>query len=177
MKFNEARKILKDLNDSKKEIEGMVGAASIIAQNHFTMSFRNQGFTDEVLAKWKARKKAVPGRAILVGTNGFLRRSIRVRPQGMFRAVIYSNLPYAQIQNDGGVINKSSRTSILSFSSAGRFARQRTVRQRNSTSYQQKATIGAHVINIPARPFIGDSGALNRKIISKFQSRIDKIFR
>lgn len=176
MKFNEARKILKDLNDSKKEIEGMVGAASIIAQNHFTMSFRNQGFTDEAIAKWKARKKADAGRAILVKT-GALRRSIRVRPQGMFRAVIYSNLPYAQIQNDGGVINKRSRTSILSFSSAGRFARQRTVRQRNSTSFQQKATIGAYGINIPARPFIGDSGALNRKIISKFQSRIDKIFR
>ena len=48
MKFSEARKILADYNAAKKEIEGMASAAGIIAQNHFTMSFRNQGFTDEV---------------------------------------------------------------------------------------------------------------------------------
>lgn len=176
MKFNEARKILADLNAAKKEIEGMTSAAAIIAQNHFTMSFRNQGFTDEVITKWRARKKADTGRAILVKT-GALRRSIRVRPQGMFRAVIYSNLPYAQIQNDGGVINKKGGSAILSFNKAGRFQRQRTARQRAGTSFQQKVNIGAHGITIPARPFIGDSSALNRKIIAKFQSRIDKIFK
>lgn len=153
----------------------MVSAASIIAQNHFTMSFRNQGFTDITVDPWEKRKgrerkgrgrqfawlrhsgtddaegkrfkvKTVEvrsvkaGRAILV-KSGALRRSIRVRPAGLFKAYIYSNLPYAQVHNDG------------------------------LRSGRGKGFI------MPKRQFLGDSSVLNRKIISKFQSRIDKIFR
>lgn len=175
MKFSEARKILADYNAAKKEIEGMASAAGVIAQNHFVTSFRNQGFTDEVIVPWKKRKRnerkgrgrqfkymqhagdddsegrrfkvkvvevrsVKGGRAILV-KSGLLRRSIIVRNQGLFRAVISSNLPYAAVHNDG------------------------------LRSGRGKGFI------MPKRQFIGNSSALNRKIITKFQSRIDKIFR
>jgi len=175
MKFNEARKILQAANEAKAEIEKMASAAGIIAQNHFVQSFRNQGFTDEAIVRWAARKKADAGRAILV-KSGALRRSLRVYNRGLFKVVIMSNLPYAQIQNDGGVIEKEFNRKILSFGSNGKFARQRTRKQRNAISFQQQVTINAHGIRIPARQFVGYSGSMNRKILRKFEEKINRIF-
>lgn len=176
MKFNEARKIMQAANQVKAEIEKMTAAAGVIAKNHFVMSFRNQGFTDESIEKWIARKKADTGRAILV-KSGALRRSIRVMNRGMFKVVIFSNLPYAQIHNDGGVINKGPGSNVLNFNKRGRFQRQRTERQRSQTSYSISAGYGSHQIKMPKRQFIGNSGVLNRKIIAKFESQINKVFK
>ena len=74
------------------------------AKNHFLQSFRDGGFTDRNLSKWKPRKvntKNNIGRGILVKT-GNLRRSIKVRYVSFDRVVIGSyGLVYAAVHNYG----------------------------------------------------------------------------
>lgn len=74
------------------------------AKNHFLQSFRDGGFTDRSLSKWKPRKvntKNNIGRGILVKT-GNLRRSIKVRYVSFDKVIIGSyGLDYAATHNYG----------------------------------------------------------------------------
>lgn len=176
MKFNEAKKIKEDQKRLEEVFKKMSSVAGTIAQNHFIMSFRNQGFTDEVIAKWKARKKPDAGRAILV-KSGALRRSIKMKKVGLFKIVMSSNIPYAQIHNDGGIIKKGKGKVRMNWNEDGKLQRQRTARQRAKTAYYTVHKYGKHTITMPKRQFIGNSSMLNKKIIANFQSQIDKVFK
>ena len=81
----------------------------------FKGSFRKKGFEDVVLEKWKDRKPTLyknkkgtyvngsdHSRAILV-KSGRLRRSLRKSVSGM-EITFASDLPYAQIHNEGGAV-------------------------------------------------------------------------
>lgn len=86
------------------------------ASNHFIESFKNQGFTDERLKKWKPRKnKKDTGRAILV-KKGDLRRSIKVLKvdHSTLRASIGSTgLIYAAVHNFGLMAGRKSHPFIM----------------------------------------------------------------
>jgi len=56
MKFNEARKIVKDMQIAEKTIADMVDTMGIYAINHYKKSFIDTGFTDENWEPWKRRK-------------------------------------------------------------------------------------------------------------------------
>jgi len=175
--FAEHKKILKQIEAFKPQLNKIVDAAGVIAANHFTKSFRDGGFTDESLETWKPRKRAERGksRAILV-KSGRLRRSLRSKRFGVLSVKIMTDVPYARIHNDGGIINKGASESILNFNKKGRFQRQRTERQRAKTSYAQKVSISAHTIKMPKRQFIGYSGKLNRSIIAFIDKKIKAQF-
>jgi phage gpG-like protein len=102
--FAEHKKILKDIQAFKPQLEKVVDAMGVLAANHFTTSFRNQGFTDESLQAWQPRKRTersrMGNRAILV-KSGRLRRSIRSKRFGFLSVKIYTDVLYAQIHNDG----------------------------------------------------------------------------
>lgn len=141
--FAEHKKILKDIQAFKPQLEKVVDAMGILAANHFTTSFRNQGFTDESLQRWQPRKRTersrMGNRAILV-KSGRLRRSIRSKRFGFLAVKIYTDVPYASVHNNG----------------------ERSGRGRG--------------FKMPKRQFIGYSGVLNRKIISKLDVTIKRIF-
>jgi phage gpG-like protein len=104
--FAEHKKILKDLQVFKPQLEKVVDAMGVLAANHFTTSFRNQGFTDESLQLWKPRKRTersrMGNRAILVGkAGGRLRRSIRSKRFGFLSVKILTDVPYASVHNNG----------------------------------------------------------------------------
>ena len=143
--FAEHKKILKDLQAFKPQLEKAVDAMGVLAANHFTTSFRNQGFTDETLERWQPRKRTersrMGNRAILVGkAGGRLRRSIRTKRFGLLAVKILTDVPYASVHNNG----------------------ERSGRGRG--------------FKMPKRQFIGYSGVLNRKIISKLDVTIKRIF-
>lgn len=73
------------------------------AKNFFQDSFRNQGFTDSGLKKWKKRKgNTDPGRGVLIGKGtGTLRNSIRVKTATMKKILITSDLKYSAVHNYG----------------------------------------------------------------------------
>ena len=99
---NEARKIQMAQIRLQKSLNNFVVEMGTDAKNHFVKSFRNQGFEDKSIVKWKPRKRLEQGRsrAILV-KSGDLRRSIRVINKSHRSITLGSDLPYAQIHNDG----------------------------------------------------------------------------
>ena len=103
MANNQAAKLIKQKQMIETELRNFVTVISVEAKNHFTKSFADQGFTDKGLVKWQPRKSRSrdDGRAILVKT-GNLRRSIRVISRSINEVVIGSDLPYAQVHNEGG---------------------------------------------------------------------------
>lgn len=103
--FAEHRKILKQIEAFKPQLEKMVDGALTLAKNHFTNSFREQGFTDESKQAWQPRKRADRGRskgnrAILVKSVR-LRRSLRTRRISSLAGKILTDVPYARVHNDG----------------------------------------------------------------------------
>jgi phage gpG-like protein len=175
--FAEHKKILKQIEAFKPQLNKIVEAAGVLAVTHFTKSFANQGFTDESLSTWQPRKRSERGksRAILV-KSGRLRRSLRSKRFGSLAVKIMTDVPYARIHNDGGLIEREFDRKILSFTSGGRFAKTKTRKNRKEVSYQQQVTINAHSIRMPKRQFIGYSGQLNRKIIAMIDKNIKRQF-
>lgn len=101
---NEARKIQQAQIRLQKELHSAVNEMGVEAKKFFTTSFRNQGFTDVVLERWQQRKRQDRGnksvRAILVKT-GNLRKSIRVINKNYKSVTLGSDLPYAEVHNEG----------------------------------------------------------------------------
>ena len=105
MAFNFRRKI-QDFKELQRNLPVIIGN---MAKNHYTKSFRDQGFTDNGLDPWAQRKskdksdRRSPARprAILVKT-GHLRGSIRVRV-ATFNAIEIGayGVPYAVFHNRG----------------------------------------------------------------------------
>lgn len=102
MKFNEAKKIVKDMEKVASEIKDMVTIMGVYAINHYKESFRNEGFTDDSLVRWQKRKRvrSGEGRAILTQT-GRLRRSLVAKKLGRYAVRINSNVHYANVHNEG----------------------------------------------------------------------------
>jgi len=100
--FAEHKKILKQIEAFKPQLNKIVEAAGVISVNHFTKSFSDGGFTDESLERWKPRKKRERGgsRAVLV-KSGRLRRSLRSRRLGNLAVKIMTDVPYARVHNNG----------------------------------------------------------------------------
>lgn len=177
-KFNEASKIIKDMEATEKAVGGMVTVMGVLAVNHFKKSFIDEGFTDYDLQKWQKRKRirGNEGRAVLTKT-GNLRRSLRYVKISRIAVRISSNLRYAKIHNEGGEIHKKERSHVLNFNKKGGLQKQRTERQRSKTSFSQKVTIGKHKIKMPKRQFVGYSSQLSGKIEMRLDKKIRAIFK
>jgi phage gpG-like protein len=96
----------------------------IAGLKHFTDSFRNEGFTDETLERWKERKnnKKSRGRAILV-QSAKLSRSIDaiVRNDGV--TFVSRGVVYAEIHNTGGRAGRLLKAIIPQRKFMGKSAR------------------------------------------------------
>ena len=131
-----------------------------IAVAHYKQNFVLGGFVDDTLRPWKKRKKETKqtlGRALLV-KRAKLKNSIRVFSKNEQQIVLGSDVVYARIHNEGGVITQYERSELF-------------VRNRNKKGFYKKGikagkgnTYGKRTIRIPKRQFIGDSIALRRKM-------------
>lgn len=184
--FAEHRKILKQIEAFKPQLEKMVDGALTLAKNHFTNSFREQGFTDESKQAWQPRKRADRGRskgnrAILVKSVR-LRRSLRTRRISSLAGKILTDVPYAQIHNDGGIVyrraHKRSSTITTKVSGSSGFVngvwkkgRSKTIKLKG-----ESFNVSSSTFKMPKRQFIGYSGKLNRQIIAFLDKNIKKQF-
>jgi phage gpG-like protein len=80
------------------------------AVSHYKKSFRDEGFTDRSLKKWKEVKRRInprnpeaasAGRPILTGRSGELGSSIKWDKGAGRKVVISSDKVYAQVHNEG----------------------------------------------------------------------------
>ncbi len=152
---NEARKIQIAQVKLQKSLTAFITVMGTDAKNHFVKSFRNQGFEDQTIERWKprkgefvyggiarVRKKSTSSRAILV-KSGDLRRSIKVISKRYHSITLGSDLPYAQIHNDG-LMGKA---------------------------------YGKYPFKMPKRQFIGHSRKLIDQLRNKLDKRIQNVFR
>ena len=172
------RVIGKSLDEIKGAIvatlKAMPTIAGVEAVNHFKASFKNEGFTNDSLVKWKARKKKDEGRAILTKT-GRLRRGIKVMRKtenSVTVGVDLSEVPYAQVHNEGfngtvavrAHVRRNTRNNVYSA----------TTKKLAATGINMMAA-GSRKMNIPKRQFIGDSKQLDTNITNKGAAHLKKL--
>lgn len=150
--MNKAEKLAENLKVIVQRAPRAVGA---IVSAHFRQNFDKQGFDDNFVRKWKARKKngkKDKGRAILV-KSGRLKRSIRVRRANQSEVVIGTAVPYARIHNEGGIIYRKAH---------GR--KTGKIREYNGKKYKVKKHVRGADYKMPQRRYMGNSANLNKKI-------------
>ena len=191
MANSNAHIIRKAQADMKKAIKEMVTIMGVEAINHYKKSFADQGFTDDGFVAWRKRKDRKDtykrgerslnvGRAVLTKT-GRLRRSLRKQRFGQYGVMIYTNVPYSEIHNEGGVINRKASERVVHFKgdlfdiSTRQAVRGRFARKRNA-DFAQKLVVGEYSIRMPKRQFVGYSERLNRRLIKIFDIKIRSAF-
>lgn len=150
--------------------------------------FRDQAWLGTTRAPWKPRSRKRPGKkrsqTLLVDT-GRLKRSIRKVSANRDRVIIGTDVPYAQAHNDGfkGPVRQRVRSHTRALTKFGVTSRRQlkrstaiefgrvktgetTVRAYNRTIQQ----------DIPARPFIGQSEALEKELIKHIINRSEEAF-
>lgn len=141
--------------------------------------FVKQAWTDQNKEPWEPRKrKRGKGRSrrsqtLLVDT-GRLKRSVRKIRADENAVVIGTDVPYAQIHNEGGKIKKT--VGVKTHTVKEHFRRQRgkkvRVKSHNVNAHQRKMNT-----TIPRRQFIGNSRVLTKRITSLITSRIIQALR
>lgn len=131
-------------------------------------NFRKQGFEEFPgrVKKWKPRRKGAPrdkGRALLVDT-GKLKRSVRVTRTTATQVHIGSDVAYARIHNEGGLVTGIAKV------------RQHIRRLRGGGA----TTVSAHTRKVnyrmPRRQYIGPSDELNRRFNQRISKELYKVF-
>lgn len=176
-------KVIAKLNAVKSTVPDKLANATL---NYFLRSWKVQGWDGEAwkvpLRRFKKGGSSRNQSATLV-QSGKLRRAVaNSLVSANFDKIVFrvSGIPYSQIHNDGGVIQKSSRTGIMSFArseSGGlKLAKTKTKKQRKEVVSQHKHEIGSHEIKMPKRRFIGDTKELRNKQINILKKEIDRIW-
>jgi phage gpG-like protein len=121
---------------------------TVTSRRFFDDSWTNQGFTDTVLTPWKKsydRHRQLKDKTLI--ETGALRRSLRAEIIGN-EGYVYSELPYAEIHNEGGTIKA-----------------QQSIRAHTRKVKGKVATVKSHMravnTNMPQRQFMGQSAQLD----------------
>ncbi|MDR0364242.1 MAG: phage virion morphogenesis protein [Bacteroidales bacterium] len=146
-----------------------------IAVNFSKERFREQAWLDETKEPWKPRSRKRRGgksrsQTLLVDT-GRLKRSIRKIYVSESKVIIGTDVPYAQIHNDGGIIQETVTVKTHNRKEHTRNRAGRTERVRAHTVNAHRRSIN---VRIPKRQFIGNSYALERRMYLHIASRFAK---
>lgn len=151
-------------NSSSRLFRRLPALLGNTALNFFDDSWTRQGFVDQRRERWAPRKsndKRKGNRKILV-QSGRLRRSLRMRTRGS-RVIISTDVPYAQVHNEGGRIRGKVR-----------------VRKHTRRSPRGRVNVRAHTrnvnINMPKRQFMGHSEVLDKRMVALVTRALDQIF-
>ena len=167
MKFNNAKKLMLTKKELQKEVKVMVEEAATMALNHFVASFRNQGFTDNGLNRWQPRdaRGSISRRQRGRERNGSTKITLNKKGrQDAGRAILVKS----------GLLRRSLRKHrvgvfSIAITSSGKAATYAGV-------HNDGLTAGKTHFKMPMRKFVGYSSTLNRKILTKFDRRIKKVF-
>jgi phage gpG-like protein len=160
---------------------------AIIAVNFSKERFRDQAWLDHSRQPWKQRSQKREGKKrsqTLLVDKGRLKRSIRKILVSQNLIIIGTDVPYAQAQNDGfkGSVRqhvKSFSRSLTKFGITGRKSLKRSTRIEFGRVKTGTTRVRAYnrtiQQNIPARPFIGASEALERRMFMHIYSKFEEV--
>lgn len=142
-----------------------------VAVNFSKERFRQKNWVDTKREPWKPRQEK-KGHGSTMVASGRLKRSIRKLRVAKNYAIIGTNVKYAELHNNGGVIKQ--KVTVKGHKRDVRVQRQRTnLRTRKTTKQKGRVTIGQTTVKqhtrqmntkMPARTFIGESKVLARRI-------------
>lgn len=162
-------KVMKDdVKGIKNQYFRIAKVVGNTAKNHFTRSFRNQGFRDKGVRKWKPRKgeKRVSGTKAGVFTTGRKKGQRVKRSDQESRGILIGKGGGRKLSRSIRVL-KRSRSSVTVGS---------TVKYAGVHNYGLKSGRGKG-FKMPKRKFIGDSRILNDNIISIIKKFTEKGFK
>lgn len=163
-----------DLSGEAKAMEKLFKAlptiAGNMALNFYNDSWRREGFVGDRFKKWarRARPDADTRSRRLLVKSGNLRRSLRMKVSGN-QVTIYTDIPYAQIHNEGGKVSGTANIKAHTRRTGGKRVQVRAhSRQVNFT--------------VPQRQFMDVPGSeispfLRRRIVENVKKAMDKIMR
>lgn len=145
----------------------LVDEAGIRALRFSKERFRQKNFVDKGMPKaWEKRKKRARGSTLV--QSGRLKRSLRIISKGRYYVKVGTDVPYAQIHNEGGKIDKTVNVKEHS-------RRKRSSSRSRATG---ATTVRSHTrkmnTTIPQRQFLGPSKALATKIEKQMKKIVDK---
>lgn len=148
-----------------------------VAVNFSKDRFREQAWLDSTKQSWaplanKRNRKGRRSQTILVDT-GRLKRSIRKVKVTQNQIIIGTDVPYAEIHNEGGEIKKTVTVKSHQVGSHRRRAYTRTrdgrsenVQAQTVRSYVVKSHTRKMNLKIKSRRFLGNSDRLSRRIVT-----------
>ncbi|EKT3957679.1 conserved hypothetical protein [Flavobacterium psychrophilum] len=149
------------LKKLSKVQNNFINRSAVIAVNFSKERFVQKNWVDKSRQPWEARKR--DDRGSLMIRTGRLKRSIRKIKIGSNYFIIGTDVPYAQIHNDGGTITKTVTVKAHKrINTRGREVTESTVQ---SHSRKMNRTF-------KKRQFIGESAVLMRRIERQLENDI-----
>ena len=167
---------------------GLPQQIGMLAVNFSKQRFVDQAWHDTAVEPWEKRKRPRRGGkkrqqgAVLVD-SGRLKRSIRIVAVTPTSVTIGTDVPYAQIHNDG---YKGTQQVKAHSENVKGHKRKQKVKGKNGKTKTKTVIVKAHIrhvkahtrnMNMPRRRFLGESAELERQItefiLGEIQSAID----
>lgn len=174
-------------NDMARVIRNILKDIQVELSDEFDRNFERQGFFSEA---WQRRKSPTrPGGSILIDT-GNLRKSIHSKSTDT-SITFYSDLPYADIHNDGGEITVTAKMKRFFwakyYSATGSFGRKKNGERRNDKRTIQLSTEAefwkfmalmkvGKTIKIPRRQFLGYSPEVEQSVCEIIEDNLTEFF-
>ena len=148
--------------------------AGVVAVNFSKERFRSQNWIDNTSKPWQARKRLDKGKRGALIKSGRLKRSIRLISTTQNSATIGSDVPYAQIHNEGGRVNVTQNVS-----SHNRKAHSRRRKGRNESVKAHQVQAHSRKVNftMPQRQFLGNSTVLDRQIEQTLTAELIRVMK
>lgn len=158
----------KAINYINNDVPLVIGT---LAVRHFKEAFRLGGLGGN---KWKDRKMPRTGSTNNQGVlilSGDLMESIDYRVDGT-TVIIYSDLLYAEIHNEGGTITVTPKMKKFFWA---KHYEMKEAGNLDLAELYKRCAISKQIV-IPERRFIGPDPALDDKIVDKITRDLDAIF-
>ncbi len=133
--------------------QDLIEIAATEGENFFQSSFDKEGWTDVAFEPWQKRKELLDYKILTI--DGNLRRSVKTFEKSLSRIVFGSDVEYAEIHNNGGIIPITKR-------SRGWFWIM--YKKTGNIKWKYLALTKANHFKMPKRQFIGESKTLLDKL-------------
>lgn len=118
-----------------------------------------------------ARRKKYNADKVLT-LRGYLRSGIHYQPEGSDAVLVGTNTKYGAIHQFGGTIDQPARQATVRYRSvAGKIL---FARKKHKRATEREVSIGAHQVNIPARPYLGVSDQDESAIVDILRDWLSK---
>jgi phage gpG-like protein len=170
----DSRKMLQQM---QRNLSRAMKQSAAATETHYKGSFRKGGFADDS-SKWAGRRNPEKGKAVLV-QSGDLRRSISAKQSGPRSITISSDVPYAEIHNEGGTIIQTPTFKQRMFFSAKSDEARKKGNKAAGNKWAAMSRAKQLTINIPQRQFMPIQGqnqigtALEKKIYDIVKKNLD----